>query len=121
MNSRSSARPTAFLAEFSFSRSAGRKRWAAWDVPNPSSTTKCGSGVSAPALSTAAGQGSKVIDEPTSGSGTGGKAPAAAKAWQHAENGRLTEAEVEFARAILGQPTATALYDYGRCLVRVGR
>src|SRR5438105_5125600 len=38
-----------------------------------------GSGVSAPALSTAAGQGSKVIDEPTSGSGTGGKAPAAAK------------------------------------------
>ena len=44
-----------------------------------------------------------------------------ANAWSLANQGRLTEAEVEFARAIVGRRRPEALVDYGRFLYRVGR
>lgn len=44
-----------------------------------------------------------------------------AKAWALADEGRLTEAEVEFARSIVGHQQPDALISYGRYLCRVGR
>jgi len=44
-----------------------------------------------------------------------------AKAWALADEGRLTEAEVEFARAIVGRQQPEALMSYGQFLYRVGR
>ncbi len=64
------------------------------------------------------------------GSGDPGERPEApepvdtsltAKAWALADEGRLTEAEVEFARAIVGRQQPEALMSYGQFLYRVGR
>jgi len=44
-----------------------------------------------------------------------------AKAWALADEGRLTEAEVEFARAIVGRQRPEDLTSYGEFLFRVGR
>ena len=43
------------------------------------------------------------------------------KAWRLADEGRLTEAEVEFARLVVGNNKPEALASYGRFLYRVGR
>lgn len=42
-------------------------------------------------------------------------------AWELADQGRLTEAEEEFARLVIRQSEAAPLLEYGRFLVRVGR
>jgi tetratricopeptide (TPR) repeat protein len=44
-----------------------------------------------------------------------------AKAWGLAEEGRLTEAEVEFARNVVGRHRPEPLIEYGRFLRRLGR
>jgi tetratricopeptide (TPR) repeat protein len=44
-----------------------------------------------------------------------------AKAWELASKGRITDAEVEFARNIVGQQNSSAFIEYGRFLRRVGR
>ena len=44
-----------------------------------------------------------------------------AKAWKLSEEGRLTEAEVEFARSVVGRQRAQPLIEYGRFLRRLGR
>jgi len=47
--------------------------------------------------------------------------PALAQAWKLADEGRFTEAEVEFARSIVGRRNPRSLIEYGRFLVRLGR
>jgi tetratricopeptide (TPR) repeat protein len=49
------------------------------------------------------------------------RSPETQKAWALADEGRLTEAEVEFARAVVGRQDPTAFIEYGRFLNRVGR
>jgi tetratricopeptide (TPR) repeat protein len=44
-----------------------------------------------------------------------------AKAWALADDGRLTQAEVEFAKAIVGRQRPQSLLEYGRFLSRLGR
>ena len=44
-----------------------------------------------------------------------------AKAWALADEGRLTEAEVEFARNVVGRQQPQSLIQYGRFLFRLGR
>ena len=44
-----------------------------------------------------------------------------AKAWALADEGRLTESEVEFARNVVGQQRPQPLIEYGRFLSRLGR
>ena len=63
-------------------------------------------------------------DEPDTGhqqSGARVEDPAIAKAWKLAEEGRLTDAEVEFARSIVGRHRPEPLIEYGRFLHRLGR
>jgi len=43
------------------------------------------------------------------------------KAWALADEGRLTEAEVEFARSIVGQSQTEPIIEFGRFLARIGR
>jgi len=43
------------------------------------------------------------------------------KAWKLADEGRLTEAEIEFARAIVGQSQIHPILEFGRFLARIGR
>jgi tetratricopeptide (TPR) repeat protein len=43
------------------------------------------------------------------------------KAWTLADEGRLTEAEVEFARSIVGQSQTGPIIEFGRFLARIGR
>jgi tetratricopeptide (TPR) repeat protein len=43
------------------------------------------------------------------------------KAWALADEGRLTEAEVEFARSIIGQTQTQPIIEFGRFLARIGR
>ncbi|MGB6066781.1 MAG: tetratricopeptide repeat protein [Desulfomonilaceae bacterium] len=44
-----------------------------------------------------------------------------ANAWALADEGRLTEAEVEFARSVVGQSQPQPIIEFGRFLTRMGR